>query len=409
MRFPPDALVKVHVSARQAEGAETIFGRSDIGVFLVIPTEALVILDELAARKTVGEAQAAFQSRYGEQADMEEFLGYLERKGLVELATPGAESRPVPVPIRFHLAHFPETLAQQLFSKTSIRLCLGIIAVALTAIFLDPGVLPSWQALYIHKNMAVMTFVLTILYYTAVLLHEMAHLIAARAVGVVSRFGISHRLWFLVAQTDMSGLWAVPRQKRYLPILAGPLVDATSASLLVILLFGFRRGWWVLSDSVQLVGRALLFIFILGLLWQCFLFVRTDLYYAVSNFFGCKNLLGDTEALLRAMLGRLLPFISPRDAPDIPARELRVVKAYIGIWLLGRVVALAVLVLVYIPIIYHYVTTVAATLAAGYKADHHAFLDALVATSIVLAPLFAGWWLWLRSLLWKPISTILAL
>jgi putative peptide zinc metalloprotease protein len=232
-------------------------------------------------------------------------------------------------------------------------------------------------------------------------LHEMAHLVAARAVGVASRFGISHRLWFLVAETDMSGLWTVPREKRYLPILAGPLADATSASLLIFSLFGFRHGWWALPDSVQTVARALLLIFLLSLLWQCFLFVRTDLYYVVSNFFGCKNLLGDTEALLRSTLGRLLPILPPSPRPAIPDRELRVVKLYLGVWFLGRAVALSALVFIYIPLVYKYFTTIAVTFAAGYRASHYAFLDALVAITLVLAPLVAGWWLWLRSLFWK--------
>lgn len=409
MKFTPDALIEVRADVRRAEGGETIIGRRDTGVFLVIPTEAELILDELAARKTVSEAQASFEKRYGESPDMEEFLGHLERKGIVSLASDSAEDTPAAAPpsVRFHFASFPEALARKLFDKTSIGVCLVIIAAALCALAVDPGLLPNWQALYFRRNMAVMTVVITALYYSAVCLHEMAHLVAARAVGVASRFGISHRLWFLVAQTDMSGLWAVPREKRYLPILAGPLVDATSASFLVVLLFGFRRGWWMLAGPVHLVARALLLIFILSLLWQCFLFVRTDLYYVVSNFFGCKNLLGDTEALLRARLGRLLPFLTPREVPEIPSRELRVVKGYLVIWFLGRVVALAVFVFFYIPLIYHYVTRVATTFAAGYQADSYAFLDALVTTTIVLAPLFAGIGLWMRSLFQKRPATAL--
>ena len=68
---------------------------------------------------------------------------------------------------------------------------------------------------------------MTIFTYGGIFVHELAHLIAARAVGVNSRMGISHRLWYLVAETDLTGLWSVTRNQRYLPMLAGMIVDLT--------------------------------------------------------------------------------------------------------------------------------------------------------------------------------------
>jgi hypothetical protein len=52
-----------------------------------------------------------------------------------------------------------------------------------------------------------MQLLVMVIGYATVFLHEMAHLVAARgAVGVSSRLGISHRLWYLVAETDMTGV-----------------------------------------------------------------------------------------------------------------------------------------------------------------------------------------------------------
>jgi hypothetical protein len=45
--------------------------------------------------------------------------------------------------------------------------------------------------------------------------HELAHLAAARSLGVPARIGLSTRLFYLVAQTDVSGIWAAPRRARY--------------------------------------------------------------------------------------------------------------------------------------------------------------------------------------------------
>ena len=398
MRFPPEARVILRATVRQPDGEETILGRSDTGVFLVLPTEALEILDDLDAGKTVGEAQARFEERHGEQPDLEELLCTLEEQGLVELWTAEAQPSRGPERLRFHFAGFPEGLARRIFGPVSLALCAGLVTVALILLALDGSVLPDRKALYFQQNLTLITFLIFSAHHAALLVHEMAHLVAARAVGVASRLGIGHRLWILVAEADMSGLWAVPREKRYLPLLAGPLVDAASASLLVIVLFGSRHGWWPIPQGVAAMISALLFIYLMSLLWQCFFFVRTDLYYVLSNYFGCKNLLGDTEALLRSWLGRRLPLLGRREPPQIPPHELRVVKAYMGVWFLGRVLALAVLGFVYIPLVVHYTVTVSRTLGAGYRADPYAFLDALVTTAVVLTPMIAGWWLWLRSL-----------
>jgi putative peptide zinc metalloprotease protein len=397
MRFPPEALVIVNATVRQLDGEETILGRSDTGVFLVIPTEALELLDELAAGKTVGETGKIFQERHGDLPDMEDFLCALEERGLVELWTSERPTRG-PEPRRFHFAKFPETLARKIFGPASIILSASLIVIALIMLGVDRSVLPNRNALYFQQNLTLTTVLVFSVHHAALLVHEMAHLVAARAVGVSSRLSIGHRLWILVAQADMSGLWAVPREKRYLPLLAGPLVDAASSALLVILLFGSRHGWWTISTTAEAMISAILFIYILSLLWQCFFFVRTDLYYVLSNYFGCKNLMGDTEALLRIWLGRLLPLLPYRDPLQIPERELRVVKVYTGIWLLGRALAFAALVFIYIPLMWHYIITIARTLAAGYGADQYAFVDALVTTVIVITPMIAGWWLWLRSL-----------
>jgi putative peptide zinc metalloprotease protein len=414
MSFPPEAHVEILLTVRRPEEDEMIVGRVDTGVFLVIPTEASLLLDELAAGRTVGEAQAAFLDRYGELPDMEEFLSLLAAKGLVEARAPGGAgiaedvalagaataAAAAPAAQRFHFARLSERLARRLFSRASITLALALIAAALGAIVVDRGLLPGWHALYFREHLTAMTLLISGFYYASLLVHEIAHLIAARSVGVPSRLRIGHRLWVLVAETDMSGLWAVPRSQRYLPLLAGPLVDGASASLLVLALFGAHRAWWPLATPATALLRAFLLIYLLNLLWQGCLFVRTDLYYVLSNYFGCKNLLGDTEAWLASRCRRLLPFLAAREAPAIPERELRVVKAYTVIWFLGRVVALGALVFVYLPLALHYFSRLFEALTGGFRGGHDAFFDALVPAVLILGPLVAGSWLWLRSLKW---------
>jgi hypothetical protein len=60
--------------------------------------------------------------------------------------------------------------------------------------------------------------------------HELAHWLGARINGVLARITISRGYYMLVAQTDLSALWAVPRRRRFPPLLAGIAWDTVRLS-----------------------------------------------------------------------------------------------------------------------------------------------------------------------------------
>jgi hypothetical protein len=234
--------------------------------------------------------------------------------------------------------------------------------------------------------------------YATIFVHELAHLVAARAVEINSRMGISHRLWYLVAETDLTGLWGAPKRQRYVPLLAGVLIDAASAALLVLLLFGHLQKWLTLPSLCLRLVRAMAFTYLMRIGWQFFLFVRTDLYYVIAMLFNCKNLLNDTQVFLRNQVARVFSSIRPVNQSGIPASERRVIRAYAVLWLAGRVWALAVLFWATVPIGLSYVHGLGGRLRAGYSANPYDFVDAVVLTTYFLVPTTAGLMLWIGGL-----------
>jgi hypothetical protein len=401
-QYTGDMLVAVYPFTRQSEGEEVVIGRTDTAVFLVLPSDAVELLDYLADGKTVSQAQSLYQEKYGEVPDIEELLDFLERKGFVQFLekngnTAFVSSAEKPTQLRFHFANFPRSLAQRLFSRPVLISCGVLIGLALLAIALDPSIVPGWGAHFFQKNLTLMRLVLILMSYLVIFLHEMAHLIAARAVGVSSRMGISNRLWILVAETDMTGVWAVPRNQRYLPFIAGSLLDAVSASVLTLMLFAHSHAWLVLPKVIFQLSRAMLLIYLLGLLWQCYFFVRTDFYYVIGNFFRCKSLMKDTEVYLRNQLARFTRSVRKVNQSHIPAFERRVIRIYAILWLVGRIAAFGVLFLISIPLMWHYYLAVFGVLSAGYQTNPYAFIDALLMLLLVLTPKGVGFWLWIRS------------
>lgn len=408
-----EAYVDVYPFTRQAEGEQVIVGRVETGTFLALPCEALEVLDGLAAGKSVGEVQDLFQEKHGETPEMEEFLGLLESKGFVwprnqarpdATAAGSAAEPPAARRVRYHFANFPEDLAQKLFGRAALAGFAVLTVLACGALALAPSLIPGPSALFFPDHRTLSILALMTISYAALFVHEMAHLVAARAVGVKSRMGISHRLWYLVAETDLTGLWSVPKRQRYLPLLAGMGIDVACSDLLILLLFAVHMKWIVPPVFVARLLPAILFSFLMRLVWQLFLFLRTDLYYVITNLLSCKSLLQDTENFLRNRLARVFSFISPVDQSGVPAAEMKVVRVYAVVWVVGRAAALALLLLITIPLMVRYIGSIATTLRAGFSVSPYHFVDSLILAVYSLIPLTLGTALWIRSMLQRKRS-----
>jgi hypothetical protein len=256
---------------------------------LTIPADGLEILDALAAGKTVGEAVRLYERAHGETPDAEDFLTCLAAQGFVaawdqeDLHAGGAQESGLGA------GRISPELARRLFGAPVLAACAALTALGLALLAVEPGLIPGPTVLVFHRHIAALGAALFVLNLGAVMVHELGHLLAARASDVPARIGVSHRLWILVAETDMSGIWMAPKRRRYLAFLAGPLIDAASAALLIGVLWADRRGWIGLSPTLGQFTGAALWSYLFRLLWQCFVFVRTDFYYVLATAIDCKN------------------------------------------------------------------------------------------------------------------------
>src|SRR5215471_17865569 len=112
-----------------------------------------------------------------------------------------------------------------------------VTTAAAVACVSDPSVVPSPIDLVFEHDQFGLAVGVAITTLVTVFLHELAHLVAARAANVSSRMGIGTRLWVLVAETDMSGIWLASRRQRCLAFLAGAALDAVMASGLLLVVF----------------------------------------------------------------------------------------------------------------------------------------------------------------------------
>jgi putative peptide zinc metalloprotease protein len=403
--YTRDTTVIVQPFTRQPDGDDVIIGRAETGVFLAVPAEAIELLEHLAQGKSIGDVADLYQQRYGEVPDLDDFLGLLEAKGIVKSrsaepeGTNARQNVQPAVRLRYHFANFPQRLAQRLFGGPALVGYCVLTGLAIGLVALHPSLASGPRDLYFPDHRTLSWAVIAVASYGALFLHELGHLIAARARGINSRIGIGHRLWYLVAETDLTGLWTVPKRQRYMPMLAGILVDAVSGSLLVFLLFAGDEKWLLLPDFGARLLRAMVFTYVLRIVWQCFFFIRTDLYFVIANLFNCRNLLKDTETFLRNQLARALLFIRPVDQSAIPAAEQRIIRIYGFFWIAGRIAALSLLFAITLPLATRYIRSVGDAFRTGYSANPSNFVDAVLLAGYFLIPLTIGLIMWIGALL----------
>jgi putative peptide zinc metalloprotease protein len=396
-QFPLDSRVAVCPFAQHREGQDVTIGDLGRQVFLTIPAEGLDVLSALAAGRTVGESVALYEQAHGETPDVDDFLTVLAAEGFVApwddeaFATQLAQA-PEPPPARISAA-----LARRLVGAPVLGLCALVVAAGMALVAAEPGVMPGPTVLVFHDHLAALSAGMFVVILLGVTVHEMAHLLAARASGVPGRIGLGNRMWFLVAETDMTGMWMVPKRDRYVAFLAGPIVDAVSAALLVGVLWAQRRGWLHLSPTLAQFTGALFFSYLLRLLWQCFVFVRTDFYYVIATALDCKRLLADTEDLLRNRVARLRGSGPLVDQSAIPPAEMRAVRAYSVIWLAGRALAFSTLILVSIPVLAGYGAELVKVATGGDTS--YGIVDLLTLAVLGIGLQVAGLYVWIRSLL----------
>ncbi|MBV9174080.1 MAG: PqqD family protein, partial [Chloroflexi bacterium] len=336
-----DTHVAIPPFVERADGEDVLIGNPASNCFLSVGPDAVALLRWLAEGLTIGQASAAYAARYGETPDVQGFLASLVDQRFLTLApTPGAAEPAAPV--RGHFAGISVDLARKLCSWPALVVGALVAACAVAACVEDPSIVPSPAALVFEHDQLGLALGVAITTLVTVFFHELAHLVAARAADVPARIGVANRLWVLVAETDMRGIWLAAQPQRCVAFLAGSAVDVFMTALLLLALFtNDAAHWFALDQTVVVLVRATIFVLFTRLLWQLYLFLPTDLYYVIATLCGCKNLMQDTQAYLINQLARVARSVRRIDQSDVPQREMRVVRWFAFVWLGGRAIAFA--------------------------------------------------------------------
>lgn len=291
--FDPDRPLAIHPLTFLDEGDDVTVGRPDTNSFAVLPADGAALLRQLQEGMSPRQGKAWYAEQYGEDVDIDEFLAVLDELDL--LVKDGEQAAPSG-PLRW------QRLGRAMFSPVAWVCYALLIAATVGLFFVWPNSVPRYGNLFFTQYLVVLELGLFLGQMPFILIHEAFHALAGRRLGLSSSLHIGRRFYFIVFETALDGLVVVPRRRRYLPILAGMLADVLVLCVLTLIAYGLRD----VSPFTSRLLLALAFATMLRVTWQCYVFLRTDIYYLIVTVIGCVDLHGAAHGLLRNRIHRVL-------------------------------------------------------------------------------------------------------
>jgi len=360
------------------EGDEFVVGEPESSVYVVLPAVGVRVLELLRSGRTLGEVAAEAEREVGRDVDVLDFAQSLLELGFATIADGEAAAE----------RNRPSQTAPQwlrlCFSRAAWLVYAGCAVAAIASFAVSPGLFPRASDIFFLDTPARSLAALTVIIYALAAAHEGCHWLAARAVGIGARITVSRRLYFLVLEIDLTGLWGLPRRRRYSALLAGMAFDAVVLFSVLLPRYGDGAGWWQVSDAAARVLAALTFVQVAALMSQFWIFVRTDLYALLITATGCVNLFRVNQLMVR----RALRLITPEQRQELAEsheRDLAVARWYRWIYVSGLAAAAWFFVMYFAPATFRLLTWIAGSVAhAGVGSEH--FWEALVVGGLIFSP-----------------------
>jgi hypothetical protein len=383
LRFPPLTFLD--------DGEDVVVGRRDVDSYAVLPRDGAALLRRLQDGAAPGEAADWYAREFGEDVDIADFVDSLRELGLLQDDGPPGDHPQPTAPVRF------QRLGAAVFSAPAWAAYVALLLAAVTVVALDPHLAPRHQHVFFTDSLVVVELTLFVLQVPLVLLHELAHVLAGRRLGLRTEVRLSRRLYYLVIETVMNGLVSVPRAQRYLPMLAGMLADLLVVAACTV------AAWLLRGPVADVPWAAGLFLALalttlLRIAWQLYFFLRTDVYHLLTTVLGCVDL----HTVARQYLGNAVNRRLGRTHRLVPEdawhpRDRRAARWYAPLVVAGYALAIGLLVLVLVPIAWTFLSSAFGRVFLGEATSGAQFWDSAVLLTLNVAQLVLAGVLALRE------------
>ncbi len=324
-----------------------IVGRKETEIYITTDKIGFLIISLLEKNCKIKEVKNEVKKKHG-NFNVDNFVSYLLLQGFIETIN-RKKLRERIKKVKTILNFVDPKSIQWVFSRPMYLLYILIFLSSLSILITNPNYFPIKQDYFVSDKFAILLPIIIVISWILLFLHEFMHFIAAKSYKLPTQLGLSNRLFFLVATTDITNIYSLKREKRYRIILAGIFTDVIIFSLSIILLYLNGIGILNFNIIVDKILKFVTFSEFLGILWQFLFFMKTDIYYAFENFVKVYNLNDKAENLIRNGFYRL--FIKNHHLAYFETKkERKIVNFYALLFLSGIFLLLFNFLYYYLPI-----------------------------------------------------------
>ncbi|MGE5705063.1 MAG: PqqD family protein [Clostridia bacterium] len=397
MKLSAHSILKMHPLQQRKENEEEILiGRPDISNFIILPAFAVEIIEMLDGGNTIEQVEEEMEQRFGEKVDVMSFADDLINEyQFVHLLDNQVVNEKLDS--KDHFSWISANTGKLLFNRTAYTVYGLIILSGIGVLIISSGkYFPVYSDIFISSSLTLSLIIAILMGWVFVFIHELAHLMSARSLGIGSRIGLSHRLFFPVAETNMSNIVLIPPQNRYRAYFAGMAWDGVFFSIGMWLLFFADRGVIPLSPAGTSFIKILNLTFLETIAFQFMFFMRTDIYYAFTTKFQCNNLLENTQLFLHKLY-RSLNDTEKAVWNTISPHEKNIIRWY-SLFYVGGIVWAVFFFLAYnVRQVIDFVLFTWEIMTTS-SIGSWVFVDAVILIGLALLPFGVLLWSWYRTL-----------
>jgi putative peptide zinc metalloprotease protein len=314
------------------------------GEFYEMPKVCIDAIYMIMNRTPLGDTEKVLKEKYpNEEIDIIDFAVQLVELGLVEEldgVKVELDERTSKESLGFHW--ITPNFGQFFFNKISLTLYFILFLLNVILLISHPELFPHYKDLFVFHMMALNIPLWMAITFILVLFHEFGHILASRACHLPTRLGVGHRMFFVVLETDMSSVWKLPAKERNILYLAGICFDTTILFLSLITQLLFQDGSGIFLGILHVI---VLDTFI-RMVYQCCVYMKTDLYFVIENSSGCYNLMENAQQFIRK---KLLIIKEPKSKEVIFEGERKIVITYSIFYFIGVFLTIFLYATFYIP------------------------------------------------------------
>ncbi|RHW41502.1 hypothetical protein D1B31_07200 [Neobacillus notoginsengisoli] len=238
----------------------------------------------------------------------------------------------------------PVGIGKLAFNKVSYIIYSILFVFNIFLFIRNPSLFPSYKDYFVFDWMSLNVLLWIAVGMILLLIHESGHILAMRSYNLPTRLSIGHRLMFLALETDMEGTWGLSPAQRNVLYLGGLCLD------LVILTFALTVQAYYLEGPMLLLAimKIIVIDIFIRFVFQCGVFMKTDLYFVLENITGSYNLMENAHHLIKSWFKR-----TTRKVGEVSyEHEKKTIAFYSIIYFLGVFLTISIFVLFSIPQIF---------------------------------------------------------